>query len=304
MKQQPRGLLVPIATPFDPETGDVAAVAFRNNARALLERGVDGLVVAGSTGEGPLLSEDEYRSALGWLRDVVPAGRFLIAGAGRESARATVEACRTASEEGADAALIRPPSYYASTLSQSALVDHFRSIADGSPLPILLYNIPKYTHVALSEALISALSEHPNVVGAKDSSGDLKNLAAYQAAAPDWSLFVGSGSHYYAGLELGAVGGILAVGCFATVLVCQIGEAFAVGDRVVAGSKQEAVSPLNREIIGKLGVPGVKAAMDAVGLYGGPVRLPLRALDPGARGRITSMLRDAGVAISEDSGSS
>lgn len=293
MKGRPRGLFVPITTPFDPQTGEIAPVALRDNARAILEAGADGIVAAGSTGEAALLSEQEYRQVLAWLREVVPDDRWLVAGAGRESTRATIAACAVAAEEGADAVLVRPPSYYGSTLSPQALAEHFRTVADQSPIPVLLYNIPKYTHLTLPEALFAALAGHQNVLGAKDSSGDLKLFAAYRAAAPQWALLVGSGSRYYAALELGAAGGILAVACYAAPVARRVGEAFAAGDRASAGAAQEVLTPLNKEVVERFGVPGVKAAMDAAGLVGGPVRPPLADLPEAERARIAELVSRA-----------
>ncbi|HEY2825888.1 MAG TPA: dihydrodipicolinate synthase family protein [Gemmatimonadales bacterium] len=300
MTRRPSGLLVPLTTPFDPETGDIAPVPLRENARAVLQAGVSGIVAAGSTGEASLLSDDEYRSLVGWLRDVVPEDRWLIAGAGRESTRATIAACRTAAEQGADAVLVRPPGYYGSSLSIAAMTAHFRAVADASPVPVLLYNIPKYTHLTLSDAVFSALTDHPNVVGAKDSSGDLKNFASYRAAAPAWALFVGSGHLYYAALELGAVGGVLGAACFAASLSVKIRDAFASGDRAAAGAAQEILAPINKEIVGTLGVPGVKAAVDLAGLAGGPVRAPLKDLGSKERARLATMLAEAGVTPRKD----
>ena len=297
MNGRPSGLLVPITTPFDADTGDVAPVALRSNARALLEAGVAGIVAAGSTGEAALLGEQEYRQVIGWLRDVVPDDRWLLAGAGKESTGATIAACAIASDEGADAVLVRPPAYYGPSLPPQALVEHFRRVADESPLPVLLYNIPKYTHLTLPDALFTALAEHENIAGAKDSSGDLKLFAAYRAAAPKWALFVGSGSRYYAALELGAVGGVLAVACYAAPIAVRVGQAFADGDRAAAGAGQEVLTPLNKEVVERFGVPGVKAAMDAAGLVGGPVRPPLMDLPDADRTRIATLVTEAlGVA--------
>lgn len=285
--------MVPITTPFDAHTGEVAPVALRENARALLDAGVDGIVAAGSTGEAALLSEQEYHQLIGWLRDVVPDDKWLLAGAGKESTRASVAACHAASEEGADAVLVRPPAYYGPTLPPQALVDHFRHVADESPLPVLLYNIPKYTHVTLPDTLFAALVEHRNIVGAKDSSGDLKLFAAYRAAAPAWAMLIGSGHRYYAALELGAVGGILAVACYAAPLAVRVGQAFDAGDRAAAGAGQEVLTPLHTDIVQKFGVPGVKAAMDAAGLAGGPVRAPLADLLEADRSRVALLVTEA-----------
>jgi 4-hydroxy-2-oxoglutarate aldolase len=294
-QQRPQGLLVPLTTPFDDVTGDVAVVSLRDNARALMDAGISGLVPCGSTGEAALLDEEEYRSIVGWLRDVVPAERWLIAGAGRESTRATVAACRVAGEEGADAVLVRSPAYYAPALTNSTLVTHFRRVADESPIPVLLYNMPKYTHVALSDSLFAQLSDHPNIWGAKDSSGDMKNFAAYRNAVPDWTLLVGSGGLYYAALEMGAAGAIAATGCFAAAITQEIGVAYASGDKRRAGAAQEVVGPLHKGIVGGLGVAGVKAAMDAAGLAGGPVRAPLSDLSDRDRETVWSLLEGAGL---------
>jgi 4-hydroxy-2-oxoglutarate aldolase len=290
-----RGLLVPLTTPFDPVTGDIAPVPLRAHARGLLDLGIHGLVAAGSTGESALLTEDEYRQVVEWLRGVVPSDRLLVAGAGRESTRATIAACRVAADLGADAVLVRPPAYFGSTLSGPALADHFRQVADASPVPVLLYNIPKYTHVSIPDQALAALTGHGNIVGAKDSSGDLKNFAAYRAAAPDWALIMGSGSAFYGALELGAAGGILAVANFAPALALEIWEQFAAGTRTRAGAAQERLSPINRATVVERGPAGVKAAMDLVGRSGGPVRPPLVDLSRAERERIAALLKDGGV---------
>lgn len=290
-----RGVLVPVTTPFDPVTGDVAPVPLRANARALLAAGAHGIVATGSTGEAALLSDDEYRQVVEWLRGVVPEDRLLVVGAGRESTRATVAACRVAGEQGADAALVRAPSYYGASLAPAALVDHFRRVADASPVPVLVYHMPKYTHVAITDQMLAALGSHANVIGAKDSSGDLKNFAAYRAAAPGWAMLMGSGSALYAALELGAVGGILAVANFAAPLALEVWNAFAAGDRARAGAAQERLAPVNKGTVGDRGIPGVKAAMDLVGMAGGPVRPPLVDLPPAERERVAALLREGGV---------
>ena len=295
MTTRPSGLLVPITTPFDHTTGDVAPVHLRENARALLDAGVNGILAAGSTGEAPLLDEAESRSLLEWLRDVVPSDKWLIAGTGQESTRATIAACRAAAAESADAVLVRPPAYFSPAMSLEALTVHFRRIADESPIPVMLYNMPKYTHISLSDTLFAALIDHPNIWGAKDSSGNLKNFASFRDAAPDWTMFVGSGGLYYPALELGAAGAIAATACFSAKLTSEIGLAFSEGDRERSGAIQERVAPMHNEIVGGIGIAGVKVAMDAVGLYGGPVRLPLRDLDEAGRQKVMSALMEGGI---------
>jgi len=295
VSDRPSGLLVPLTTPFDSATGDVAPVHLRNNVRALLDQGVDGLVACGSTGEASLLDDEEYRSTVGWLRDIVPTDRWLIVGAGRESTKATIAACHAAADQGGDAVLVRAPAYYAPAMTPQALENHFRRVADGSPLPVFLYNMPKYTHVSFTDSMLASLSDHGNIWGMKDSSGNLKNFAAYRDAVPDWTLFMGSGALFYAALELGAAGAIAATGCFAAALTGEVGSAFAAGDRRRAGTAQEKVAPLHREIVAGFGIAGVKAAIDAVGLAGGPVRSPLCDLSERDRTKVIGLLREAGL---------
>lgn len=284
------GVLAPVTTPFDRATGEVAPVHLRQNVVRLLEAGLDGVVVAGSTGEAALLDPEEQRRMVGWVREVLPDGRWLLAGTGGESTRQAVALTRAAAAEGADAVLVRPPAYFSSGLSPASLVDYYRAVADASPVPVLVYNIPKYTHLAIAPGLLQQLVLHSNIVGVKDSSGDAKNLAAYRDAAPDWSVFVGSGSLLYQALELNCDGGILAVACFAAALAAQVYAAFRAGDRTGAGKLQERLGPLDKEVVGRLGPAGVKAAMDAVGLYGGPVRPPLAPVAASDRERVTKLV--------------
>jgi len=284
------GVLAPITTPFDSATGDVRPGALRQNITRLLGEGLDGIVVAGSTGEAPLLDADEQRRLVACARDAVPRDRLLFAGTGAESTREAVARSRAAAAAGADAVLVRPPGYFASALTEAALVAYYRGVADACPVPVLLYNIPKYTHVAIGPAVLGQLAAHPNIVGVKDSSGDLKNVSAYRVTVPDWSVFVGSGSLLYAALELGCDGGILALACFAARRCADVYAAFRAGDRARAEALQQPLIPLNKTIVSELGAAGVKAAMDAVGLAGGPVRAPLPALAPADRERVARLL--------------
>jgi len=289
------GVMVPITTPFDSTTGNVDPVALRSNARNLMDGGASGILAAGSTGEAAMLSEREAQQVIEWLRDVIPDEGTLLAGAGRESTRATIEACTACADAGADAVLVRPPTYYASALTETALIDHFRAIADASPVPVLVYNIPKYTKIALSPNLLAALAGHENIVGAKDSSGDLRNFGAYRDAVPDWVLFVGAGALLYPALELGAAGGILAVANYAIDTCVHIFNSFERGDRQAAGAVQEVLTPLHKEIVASLGPAGVKHAMDLVGLVGGRVRPPLSDLEPRQRDTVAKVLTQSSL---------
>jgi 4-hydroxy-2-oxoglutarate aldolase len=284
------GVFAPITTPFDAATGDVSPQHLKDNVTRLLAGGLDGIVVAGSTGEAPLLTDDEHRRSVAWSREAIPPGKWLIAGTGAESTRAAIALTRSAAAEGADAVLVRPPSYFPAVAAR-ALANYYRDIADASPVPVLVYNIPKYTHVSLTPDLLQELSTHARVVGVKDSSGDLKNLAAYREAAPKWAVFVGSASLLLAALDLGCDGGIVAVACYAPRLCADLAAAFYASDRAKASALQDRLTPLDKEVVGKLGPAGVKAAMDAVGLYGGPPRPPLAPIGPADRERVAQLVR-------------
>ena len=285
------GVLPPITTPFDQTTGDVAPEAFKQNVSRLLAEGVAGIVVSGSTGEAPLLEPDEQRHLVGLAREVMTDGGWLIAGTGAESTRQTIALSKAAAAEGADVVLVRAPSYFSAATSPATLVSHFRAVADASPVPVLLYNIPKYTHLSLAPALLQQLTGHERIIGIKDSSGDPKNVAAYRAAVPQWVIVVGGASLLFTALELGCEGGIVGVACFAPRLCVQLVREFEQGHRAAAGALQERITPLDKEIVGKLGPAGVKGAMDAVGLYGGPVRAPLAPLSDQDRERVSALVR-------------
>jgi len=289
------GVIAPIPTPLDAETGDLAPVVLRHVTRALLEAGLDGIAVAGSTGEGELLDEAEKVQAVEYLRDVVPDDRWLIAGTGAESTRAALRQAQAAAAAGADAVLVRPPAYFGSILPPAAFAYHYARIADESPVPVIIYNIPKYTNVALSDAVLRAVADHERIIGFKDSSGDLKNFSAFRAAAPRLAALMGGGHLFYPALEMGASGAVLAIACFAAAQCAQLYRAYREDDRQQAGALQERLTPLARNIVGTYGPAGIKAAMEVIGLPCGPVRAPLVDLDARARARVIDALTAAGL---------
>lgn len=290
-----RGLLLPVTTPFDPVTGDSAPVHFRDNLRRWAAQGADGFVLFGSTGEGVLLDEDEKRGLVAFAREVAPE-LVLIAGAGAESTRQVIRLSVVLADAGADAVIVQPPSYYGGTLAPEALRDHFQAIADASPVPVILYHIPKYTHVTMEAGLVRELARHQNIVGIKDSSGDIKRLAEFtEACAGACAVFVGSGTLLFAGLEMGASGGILGVGLLATETCARILQLHAADRKPEAGRLQERIAPVHREVVARLGVPGIKAALDLLGYAGGAPRSPLRSLRDRDREAVANTLREAGL---------
>lgn len=292
------GLFAPVVTTFRPdETLDLDA--FASNLRAHLAAGVDGILVTGSTGEAALVDEGERERLLAMAREVVPADRWLMAGTGAESTRQVVQRCQAAAELGVDAALVVAPHYYGPQMTFAALSAHYRRVADESPIPVALYNIPKYMHFSLPPELVGEMAEHPNVIGMKDSSGDATLFARYmEAQSPTFGVLTGNGSGLAAALASGGDGGTLAVGLFATALACGIRDAARAGDMAAASALQARLAPANSAIVATLGVAGIKAALEMVGLHGGPCRLPLLSLDAAGRETVRAALVAAGVLAS------
>lgn len=291
------GLLLPVTTPFDPVTGEVAPVLFRDNLRRWLASPIDGVVLFGSTGEGALLDEEEKRRMIGFARDLLPAHLPLIAGVHAESTRGAIRLARAMADAGADAVLVSPPTYFGAVLSAGALRDHFTAIADDSPVPVVLYHVPKFTHVVLEAGLVGELSRHGNIAAIKDSSGDLKRLADYtNVCANGCGVLVGSGALLYTALELGAVGGIVALGLLATDECAAIVHHFHAGEPQKAGAIQTRIAPVHRDVVARFGVPGVKAALDLLGFAGGRPRPPLGALSGKERAHVAHVLQAARLA--------
>jgi dihydrodipicolinate synthase/N-acetylneuraminate lyase len=278
------GTFLPVTTPFDPVTGDVDIVAFRSNLRRWFEHPIRGVLIAGSTGESVLLDEAERVTLLEAARDVVPEEALIIAGTGSESTRHTIRLTEQAAGAGADAVLVSPPAYFRGAMTPEVLVRHYRAVADASPVPVVIYQVPlRLSTLEFPTGLVAELSRYPNLVGIKDSRGKLGLLGELvEQCADDFQVMVGSGALLYGALETGAVGGIVAVGLMAPAEAAEISVAFAEGRAADAGRLQERIAPVHNGIVGGMGVPGVKAALDLLGLHGGAPRPPL-AVAPGAR---------------------
>jgi 4-hydroxy-2-oxoglutarate aldolase len=272
------GVLGPVTTPFAPsETPDL--VGFVSNIRSHLAHGLHGVVVCGSTGEAALLDEMERNQLVEAARQVVTSDRLLLMGTGAESTRQCITRCRDAGARGADGVLVVAPHYYGAQMTMDAVRAHYLRVADESPVPVVLYNIPKYMHFRLEPDVVAELSMHENIVGIKDSSGDLTLLEGYlQAQGASFTVMTGNGGQLLPALQAGARGGILAVSLFAAGLCVDVYDGFRSRDLPRATTAQDKLKPMASQIVAGLGVAGVKAAMDAVGLVGGPVRMPLTAL--------------------------
>lgn len=287
------GILAPVVTPFDAR-GDIAEQEFSRNLRAHIAAGVLGIVVTGSTGEAALLDEAERLRLVELARTECDSEHPLIVGIGAESTRLTIRRAHEATARGADAVLVVAPHYYGEAMTQDALRDHYSRIADACPVPVLLYTIPKYMHFALAPSLVLELARHQNIVGMKDSSGDAALFQQYLAArGSGFRVLTGSASLLADALKMGADGAILAASLFAPALCLDVFDAARQGNHAVAASAQQRLTPLGARVVGAMGVAGVKAALDVVGLAGGAPRPPLRPLGAEAQAELRTLLQAA-----------
>ena len=253
-------------------------------------------MVGGSSGEALLLDDDE-RIAL-WSAAREEAGdRLLIAGTGAESTRTTIRLSKAAADAGADALLVQPPAFFKGAMSVAALDAHFRALADAVSIPVIVYQVPlKFSTLDLDNDWIASISAHPNVIGIKDSRGKLDLVELLVSTCADgFQVLVGNGAILQPALAAGAVGGILGIANLMPAECVEIVRAHRAGDADRAAAVQSRVAPPHVEIIGGMGIPGLKYGLDLLGMAGGSPRPPLHPLADDRRETVRSLLAEAGV---------
>lgn len=293
-----RGIMLPTTTPFD-LNGQILSDAIRDNLRAWNTKGVIGFVVLGSTGERVHLDEGEYLQVIETSRAAVPTDLAFIVGAGQQSTTGTINEIRKAAHAGADAVLVITPHYYRSAINQETLVNYYRAVADASPVPLLLYSMPALTGVKIEPETIARLSEHPNIVGVKDSSNEIAAFdETLKLCPPDFAVLTGNGTILFDALCAGATGGILAVGCVVPQICVEIFRAINAGETDRAAALQSRLTPLATAVTTQFGIGGLKVALDFAGFQGGSVRAPLPSPDESARQKIATLLKAVVVSAS------
>lgn len=289
------GTYTPIVTPFA-ASGEVDERGLIANVDRYLASPLTGLVVLGSNGEAAQLEEEETDRIIALVRERVPRERPMLVGTGRESTRATVAATRRAAALGADAVMVRTPCFYKPQMTTETLVRHYVEVADASPAPVLLYNVTMYTGVNLLPDAVALLSEHPNIVGLKDSGNDMLQIGEYLSRTrPGFTVLAGAAPSLFSSAALGVHGAVLALAGLLPERCVELFEAVKQGRMEEARSAQLSVLPLARSIGPVYGVPGLKAALDLVGLSGGAPRPPLRPVGPAAVSAIRSQLEALGI---------
>lgn len=287
------GVFPPIPTPFDAQ-GDVSYGALTQNLAHWHQYDLSGYVVLGSNGETAYLGEREKANVLEKAREAISPNKLMIAGTGCESVRQTIALTGQAARIGADAALVLTPHFFG--LKSENLVAYYDAVADMSPIPVILYNVPKFTHVDLDAATIAQAAGHPNIAGIKDSGGNITKIAdVVRRTGPDFQVLAGSAGFLFASLAVGAVGGVVALANIAPAQTIEIYRLFKAGRWDEAAALQRQMIPVNAAVTARFGVPGLKAALDMLGWHGGPVRRPLFDLDAGDRQSLREVLVAGGL---------
>jgi 4-hydroxy-2-oxoglutarate aldolase len=353
------GIFPPITTPFYPD-GNLYFKKLEANVEHYSKTPVAGIVVLGSTGEAIMLSDQERRDVLKVVRQAAAPNKVLVAGTGVESAIETVKLTEYAAALGYEVAMVRTPHYHKKQMQPPNMLAFYRFVADRSPLPVMVYNVPSFTQYDIPAEVVIELAGHPNIIGIKESGGevekvrqmvegtrhvkrtatvtetfdavtprmlkaragnggDLVPVAALageagstrfdggRASPPGWTgetpvppssssaitivaglktrqkevgfqVLVGLAHQLQSSLDAGAVGGILAFACPAPTACYEIYTAWKEGDHELAQNKQDRIATASEKVVGDLGIPGVKYAMDFNGYYGGMARLPLLPL--------------------------
>jgi 4-hydroxy-2-oxoglutarate aldolase len=284
------GIFPALVTPFD-SAGQVSLSGVQENIRRYNQTAVAGVVVLGSTGEAVMLSREEADSVLAAAKESVASGKLLIAGTGAESTAETIARTKRAATLGYQAALVKTPYYYKPAYRAETYLQHYRAVADASPIPILLYSVPQFTGITLETPEILSLSEHANIIGIKDSSGAIQRIAeVVGGASPDFQVLTGGAAVIYPALAVGARGAILALADALPEKCAEVFELFQSGQHDRARQLQLQLANASKQIVSEAGIAGVKFAMDLRGYQGGLPRLPLLPLKEEKKRQIAAII--------------
>lgn len=272
------GIFPALTTPYA-EDGSVAPERFKANIARYNRVGLAGYVVLGSTGESVLLSGSEGEALLAAAKEAAAPGKLLIAGTGAESTAETIARCKRAAALGYHLALVKTPYYYKPAYKPEVYLRHYRSVADASPIPVLLYSVPIFTGITLETPEIIALAQHANIAGIKDSSGVIQRVVEVVGQAPqEFTVLTGGASVIHPAVAAGAKGAILALASAMPERCVAVYEASKGGRHSEALALQQQLASASKTIATENGIAGLKCAMDLRGYFGGIPRLPLLPL--------------------------
>jgi 4-hydroxy-2-oxoglutarate aldolase len=286
------GVFPPMLTPFK-KNGELDLDAHLFNLEKWNGYSLKGYLVLGSNSETIYLSEAEKLELIKNTAQHMSKDKVLLAGTGMESTRETIDLTNKAASLGVQAALILTPFYYKSGMTTQALIHHFESIANHSDIPIMIYNVPKFTQINVDKELVSTLSQHHNIIGMKDSLGDVNQLKSFlEIVPPDFTVMSGTASSWYPGLKIGIQGAIMALANIAPAECIAIADFFKLGKIQDPEALHQRMLPVNTAITATYGIAGLKFAAELTGFKGGYVRQPLLELNEIQRNEIRQIIED------------
>jgi 4-hydroxy-2-oxoglutarate aldolase len=270
------GVFPPVTTPFD-DNGCIEHNHLSGNIERWNETEMSGYLILGSNAESVFLNEDEKLDIVNTARKAIPSSKEMLVGTGLESTKGTIEFTRKVADCGADVAVIITPHFFRNDMSHEAFLKHYLRVADNSPIPVLLYNVPPFTGVNLEAKTAAALSSHENIIGIKDSAGDVEQLSEIINLTKDgkFSVLTGSSIVLYPSLCIGAAGGVMAIACVLPEICSDIIRLYKDGNHTEARALQMRLIEPTITVTSRYGIPGLKAAMELFGYHGGKSRLPL-----------------------------
>jgi 4-hydroxy-tetrahydrodipicolinate synthase len=292
---QIKGVFVPVVTPFNGR-GYIDEAGFRSNVRKYVKQGFNGILIAGSTGEGPYLTERERMRLVELARPLIPAPQILLVGTGVETTRQTIHLSREAVKRGADALLVLTPGYFKNRMDSAALTAHFSAVADAVRRPVLIYSIPQFTGIHIDPVTIARLSRHWNIVGLKESSGKMEFLnEVLKKSKAGFRVLAGSALIMLDAFQAGAAGAVLGPANYIPDLCLEIYTLYLQGDLEGARKLQQSILSLVQEVNVRAGIPGIKYALDLCGYRGGKPRSPLLPLRPTEKRKVAAALQEVGI---------
>lgn len=291
------GVFPPMPTPFNQDES-IAYDKLASNVAVWNKIPFRGLVVQGSNGEYVYLSTEERIDLVKRVREFLPSDskKLLLAGSGCESTRATIQMSEEMGKAGADAVMVVTPSYYKAGMKDKALHAHFTAVADKSPVPVILYSVPAFTVIDLSLEVIIDLAHHPNIIGIKESGGDITKIGniLHRTQGLEFQVMAGSAGFFLATLHIGGVGAVSALANVLGDAVCDLHKHFVDGNFPAAVDLQKKLIAPNSAVTKDFGIPGLKQVMDWMGLYGGPVRSPMQSLPEAEAAKLCKVFVDSG----------
>ncbi|MBQ5799420.1 MAG: dihydrodipicolinate synthase family protein [Oscillospiraceae bacterium] len=273
-----QGIYAPIAASFESDMGELAVDKIIANVKKYNETKLSGLVVMGSNGEFVFLSKEEKLLLIKTIRENLAPEKHMIVGCGCESTRETIELCKEAAALGADAALVISPNYYKKAMQTDRVIEQFfTDVADASPIPVILYNMPGNSGINIPANVTIKLAKHPNIIGEKDSGGNIVQITEkiYGTENEEFVMFAGSTSFLAATTIMGGDGGTLALANVLPDECVKLYELAKAGDLERAVKAQKILMAPNAAVTSQFGIGGLKVALDHLGFFGGSPRKPL-----------------------------